>query len=675
MKKIILFVLMLGVAGTLFAQTFAVNGINYNVTSPTTVEVGLNPDFTGAAVIPSSVINASITYSVTSIGGNAFYGSSITSVDLARSVTSINEGAFAFCSILQEVRVHWYSPLSINANVFNGLVFANAHLVIPTGTRPAYRAGPIWKDFGVVLYTREIFTVNGINYIETSPTTADFGINRQLEGDVIIPDSIFNAGYVYEVTGAAEDAFSFFFIHPTLTSVSIPNSVKIIKDRAFRGCTGLTSLNLPHSLASIGSEAFLNCTGLTTVNIPNSVTNIYGGAFSSCNSLKSVIVNWSIPILIPLDSLAFNIFDTALILYVPFGTKAAYKAAPGWKDFGTIIEMQPITFTNNGINFKVTSPTTVEISTNPSFTGVLNIPSSITYEGITYNVTSIVNNAFAGSGITSINIPNSIITIGDYAFANLTGLTAVTVNWTNPLVINANVFGNLPVALATSHTPIKTLTANKTKPVVLASTNIASVTLYVPATTLAAYKAAPVWKNFGTIIEQVTLPLTLTNFTAKATTTGNQINWATANVINVKNIILERSGTDKNFSYLVTLPITATQYIDTNPLASDNYYRLSTTDNDDSPNTYSQIAFVKGLNSEITFYPNPITNGVLNIVAGSAKLQSVVLFDLNGKKVVLLNSLNSHNKVVVSTQGLSKGVYLLEISSEKSKIVKKVVVN
>jgi hypothetical protein len=50
-------------------------------------------------------------------------------------------------------------------------------------------------------------------------------------------------------------------------------------------------------------------------------------------------------------------------------------------------------------------------------------------------------------------------------------------------------------------------------------------------------------------------------------------------------------------------------------------------------------------------------------------------YDLNGKKVVLVNSLNSTNKVVVSTQGLAKGVYVLEISSEKSKIIKKVVVN
>lgn len=400
------------------------------------------------------------------------------------------------------------------------------------------------------------------------------------------------------------------------------------------------------------------------------MSSIDYNAFGICVALKSVTVNWATPLVIDV-----NVFDAVPLasatLYVPFGTLAAYKIAPVWKDFGTIIEMQPITFTYQGINFKVTSPKTVEITANPSFTGVLNIPSSVTYDGTTYDVVSIVNNAFAGTGITTINIPASVTNIGNYAFANLSGLTAVTVNWASPIAINATVFGDMPPIPLVKLNALKSSLAN---PVLLAKTNIASATLYVPAGTLAAYKAAAVWQDFNPITEGV-LPLTLISLTAKPITTGNQINWVTANVVNVKNIILERSGADNNFIHLATLPLTATQYIDTNPLAGDNYYRLSTTDNDGRTKTYTLIAFVKGLNNNITFYPNPITNGVLNVVAGGAKLQSVTFFDLNGKKVVWVNSLSSSNKVAISTQDLAKGVYVIEINTEKSKIVKKIIVN
>ncbi len=171
------------------------------------------------------------------------------------------------------------------------------------------------------------------------------------------------------------------------------------------------------------------------------------------------------------------------------------------------------------------------------------------------------------------------------------------------------------------------------------------------------------------------LPLILTSLNAKAIITGNQINWGIANVTNVKTITIERSGADKNFTPLAILATTITQHIDNNPLNGDNYYRLRSTDYNGSTNTYDKIAFVKGLRNEINFYPNPITSGVLNVVAGSAKLQYVAVFNLNGKKVVFVNSINSPNKVALNTHGLAKGVYLLEICSEKSTIIKKVIVN
>jgi hypothetical protein len=56
------------------------------------------------------------------------------------------------------------------------------------------------------------------------------------------------------------------------------------------------------------------------------------------------------------------------------------------------------------------------------------IPSSITSEGVEYRVTEIGNNAFSGcSSLTSVTIPNSVTTIGNYAFNGCTSLTSVTI--------------------------------------------------------------------------------------------------------------------------------------------------------------------------------------------------------------------------------------------------------
>jgi len=60
-----------------------------------------------------------------------------------------------------------------------------------------------------------------------------------------------------------------------------------------------------------------------------------------------------------------------------------------------------------------------------TYSGSINIPSSITYEGETYVVTSIGNNAFIGSILSAITLPNTIISIGSSAFCNHRGITTL----------------------------------------------------------------------------------------------------------------------------------------------------------------------------------------------------------------------------------------------------------
>ena len=67
-------------------------------------------------------------------------------------------------------------------------------------------------------------------------------------------------------------------------------------------------------------------------------------------------------------------------------------------------------------------------SSGTSYSGDIIIPSTVTYEGVDYKVSSIGNSAFNGcTGLTSITIPNGVTFIGNSAFNGCTSLTSITI--------------------------------------------------------------------------------------------------------------------------------------------------------------------------------------------------------------------------------------------------------
>ena len=219
---------------------------------------------------------------------------------------------------------------------------------------------------------------------------------------------------------------SAFYYCGGLTSVTIPNSVTSIGQEAFRYCRGLTSVTIPDGVTSIGEATFLWCSCLTSVTIGNSVTSIGENAFYGCNNLNTLTILSSTP-----PTLGEGVFSISTQIIVPFESLGLYESTVGWNNYSDVIKSS---FFSNGFyylaeNYK--SPVT--IVTNPNgYSGNIYIPETVQYGGITFNVSSIDKESFAGcSELHSITIPKSITNVGTRAFSDCTGLESVTIHSTS----------------------------------------------------------------------------------------------------------------------------------------------------------------------------------------------------------------------------------------------------
>lgn len=81
----------------------------------------------------------------------------------------------------------------------------------------------------------------------------------------------------------------------SITTITIPGSIEIIKRQAFENCTSLESVVFNEGLTTVSSAAFAGCTSLTSISLPLSLSTLenrpnsnYKGTFSDCSSLKVV---------------------------------------------------------------------------------------------------------------------------------------------------------------------------------------------------------------------------------------------------------------------------------------------------------------------------------------------------------------------------------------------------
>lgn len=375
--------------------------------------------------------------------------------------------------------------------------------------------------------------------------------NVLLQQQLTVPGTVAHADTIYKVVAVDQGAFAGL----ALTDVELPPSVLTIGSEAFAGCHSLVKVSLPDKLQAIGDSAFANCSSLAAIRFPKGVEHIGRYAFAGCAKLQKIsiekgnthfavkggaIYDASLRVLLSSPAAKGTVAVPGDVEKIGEGAFAGCAALQSVALPQSVKEIGEGAFLNSGLR-NISLPrglTTVAPYTfaNTRLSGLV----------LPMGIVEIEQSAFEGSTIGSISLPNSLLRIGEHAFRK-TFLKSVgfpdalsdigmgafencplyAISFGNGLVsIGPRAFQDAPVVQL--ELPAKLMYIGEdafagcsrlldihmlaTTPPMIEQDNFATnayfgikegyeITLHVPQNAATAYKAAPGWKNFQTLLQ------------------------------------------------------------------------------------------------------------------------------------------------------------------------------
>lgn len=291
-------------------------------------------------------------------------------------------------------------------------------------------------------------------------------------GDVVIPESITYNGKTYKVTEVGTTAFK----NSDITSFTFASTITKVGKGIFQDCPLLTNVTFSTGLTKLGQNMFNGCTALTELSIPGVFSEIPSGLLTGCTNLtKLTLEEGETPLAIGVN--AFGLTSAAevpvkeLYLYHKIDldkyTEMTNKPFRGCTALETVViggnvDEVPASYFENCANLKnvtfegealttvgtsVFAATGIENITFPE--GVRTISSGILANATKLNTVTLGAKtktiealAFKGSTLASVNLPDSLTSVGDMAFQS-TKLTGVVALPGKVKTVGAQAFANI----------------------------------------------------------------------------------------------------------------------------------------------------------------------------------------------------------------------------------------
>lgn len=201
---------------------------------------------------------------VTAIAERAFYNkNALTRVTLGNNITSIGKQAFVNCSYLTDINLP-DGLTFLGAQAFQSCRALETPLRIPSGVRTV--------------------SAQAFEYCRKLPSVEFGGVTEIGEGAFDGCESLSTLTLPDTVKSIGESAFS---RCTALRSVTVGGGIESLPKDAFRSSTALATVTLGASVREIGEYAFADCTSLSAIGLPDAVETVGSYAFSGCTALSA----------------------------------------------------------------------------------------------------------------------------------------------------------------------------------------------------------------------------------------------------------------------------------------------------------------------------------------------------------------------------------------------------